>query len=73
MFPTPITAILAPDRLGVRTRNNESAARTVKSFPLYESMIDFFKDCLDRKKLQRVKDVTYNKETGEITTIGAVV
>jgi hypothetical protein len=37
-----------------------------------QSMIDFFKDCLDRKKLQRVKDVTYNKETGEITHIAAL-
>jgi hypothetical protein len=29
----------------------------------------FFRDCLDKKKLQRVKDVIYNKETGEITEI----
>jgi hypothetical protein len=38
----------------------------------YESLIIFFKDCLDRKKLQRVKDVTYNKETGEIKDIPAL-
>jgi len=38
----------------------------------YNSLIAFFKDCLDRKKLQRVKDVTYNKETGEIKDIPAL-
>ena len=32
----------------------------------------FFRDCLDKKKLQRVKDVIYNKETGEITDIPAL-
>ena len=35
----------------------------------YEQLIYFFKDCLDKKKLQRVKDVNYNKETGEINSI----
>jgi len=38
----------------------------------YESLIHFFRDCLDRKKLQRVKDVNYNKETGEIKDIPAL-
>ena len=32
-------------------------------------MIVFLRNCLDKKKLQRVKDVLYNKETGEITDI----
>jgi len=32
-------------------------------------LVHFFKDCLDRKKLQRVKDVTYDKETGTIKEI----
>ena len=35
-------------------------------------LINFFKDCLDRKKLQRVKDVTYNKDTGEIKDVPAL-
>ena len=32
-------------------------------------LIKFFKDCLDRKKLQRVKDVVYDKEHGAIKEI----
>ena len=35
----------------------------------YDILITFFRDCLDKKKLQRVKDVNYNKETGEIKDI----
>lgn len=35
----------------------------------YDVLITFFRDCLDKKKLQRVKDVNYNKETGEIKDI----
>ena len=38
----------------------------------YEQLIAFFRDCLDKKKLQRVKDVNYNKETGEIKDIPAL-
>lgn len=38
----------------------------------YEQLIAFFKDCLDKKKLQRVKDVNYNKDTGEIKDIPAL-
>ena len=38
----------------------------------YLLLIVFFKDCLDKKKLQRVKDVNYNKETGEIKDIPAL-
>jgi hypothetical protein len=37
-----------------------------------ESLISFFKDCLDRKKLQRIKDVLYDKETGVIKEIPAL-
>jgi hypothetical protein len=32
-------------------------------------LLVFFNDCLDRKKLQKVKDVIYNKETGVIKDI----
>ena len=32
----------------------------------YDQLILFFKDCLDKKKLQRVKDVNYNKENENI-------
>lgn len=32
-------------------------------------LVSFLKDCLERKKIQRVKDVTYNKITGDITDI----
>jgi hypothetical protein len=38
----------------------------------YQELINFFKDCLDRKKLQRVKDVTYIKDTGEIKDVPAL-
>jgi len=38
----------------------------------YQQLISFFRDCLDKKKLQRVKDVNYNKETGEIKDIPAL-
>ena len=32
----------------------------------------FLKDCIDRKKLQRVKDVIYDKDTGNIKEIPAL-
>jgi hypothetical protein len=32
-------------------------------------LLDFLKTCLDRKKLQRVKDVVYDKTTGSIKEI----
>ena len=35
-------------------------------------MIAFFKDCLDRKKFQRVKDVIYDKTSGLIKEIPAL-
>jgi len=37
-----------------------------------ELLTAFLKDCLDRKKLQRVKDVIYDKETGTIKDIPAL-
>jgi hypothetical protein len=37
-----------------------------------QQLIAFFRDCLDKKRLQRVKDVNYNKETGEIKDIPAL-
>ena len=37
-----------------------------------KTLMTFFKDCLDKKKLQRVKDVSYNKDTGEIKEVPAL-
>jgi hypothetical protein len=37
-----------------------------------ENLIKFLKDCLDRKKLQRIKDVIYDKENGLIKEIPAL-
>ena len=36
-------------------------------------LVKFFKDCLDKKKLARVKDVIYDKVTGEIKEIPALL
>ena len=38
----------------------------------YNKMVAFFKDCLDKKKLQRVKDVVYDKDNGVIKEIPAL-
>jgi hypothetical protein len=38
----------------------------------YNKLIAFFRDCLDRKKLLRVKDIICDKETGEIKSIPAL-
>lgn len=35
-------------------------------------MVAFLKDCIDRKKLQRVKDVSYDKINGTIKEIPAL-
>lgn len=35
-------------------------------------LVNFLKDCLDRKKLQRVKDVIYDKTTGFVKDIPAL-
>lgn len=37
-----------------------------------ELLITFLKDCLERKKLQRVKDVVYDKEFGNVKDIPAL-
>jgi hypothetical protein len=37
-----------------------------------DNLISFLKDCLDRKKLQRIKDVLYDKENGTIKEIPAL-
>lgn len=39
----------------------------------YNKLVAFFKDCLDKKKLQRVKDVEYNRETCEIVNIPSLI
>lgn len=38
----------------------------------HKSLLSFLKDCLDRKKLQRVKDVIYDKSNGEVKDIPAL-
>jgi hypothetical protein len=38
----------------------------------HDKLIQFFGHCLDTKKLQRVKDVIYNKENGQIKDIPAL-
>jgi len=37
-----------------------------------KALVSFFKDCLDKKKLIRVKDVIYDKVTGNIKEIPAL-
>ena len=37
-----------------------------------QMLITFLKDCLDKKKIQRIKDVIYDKETGAIKEIPAL-
>jgi hypothetical protein len=39
----------------------------------YKKLILFFRDCLDKKKMQRVKDVDYDKNTGIIKNIPALI
>ena len=36
------------------------------------NLIIFLKDCLDRKKLQRIKDVSFDKENGKVKDIPAL-
>ena len=38
----------------------------------YSKLVAFFKDCLDKKRLQRVKDVVYDKDAGEIKEVPAL-
>ena len=37
-----------------------------------KNLVSFLKDCLDKKKLQRVKDVIYDKITGSVKDIPAL-
>jgi len=39
----------------------------------YSEFINFLKDCLDRKKLQKVKDVIYDKDSGLIKEIPGLI
>ena len=39
----------------------------------YEIMFDFLKDALEKKKLQRIKDIIYDKQTGIIKEIPGLV
>ncbi len=39
----------------------------------YDSLVSYFKDCLDKKKLHKVKEVNYNKDTGLIASIPGLV
>lgn len=48
-----------------KTQNNLSEEESTMLF-------SFLKDCIDRKKLQRVKDVLYDKENGSIKDIPAL-
>ena len=36
-------------------------------------LINFFRDCLDKKKLNKVKDVVYNKVTGNISDVPLLI
>lgn len=38
-----------------------------------DRLLDFFRDCLDKKKLMKEKDVVYNRETGIITNITSLM
>jgi len=38
----------------------------------HKTLLSFLKDCLDRKKLQRVKDVIYDKTNGEVKDVPAL-
>ena len=38
----------------------------------HDKLVSFLKESLDRKKLQRVKDVSYDKEKGEIKEVPAL-
>ncbi len=49
-----------------KTKNNLSDEQ-------YNILITYFKDCLDKKRLQKVKDVVYDKETGLIKDIPILV
>jgi hypothetical protein len=37
------------------------------------ALVNFFRDCLDKKKLNKVKDVVYNKVTGNISDVPLLI
>jgi hypothetical protein len=37
-----------------------------------QTLITFLKECLDKKKLQRIKDIIYDRENGEVKEIPAL-
>lgn len=39
----------------------------------YNSLVNYFKDCLDKKKLYKVKEVNYDKVSGLITSIPGLI
>ena len=39
----------------------------------YNKLVSFFKECLDRKKLQRVKDVKYDAISGEVNDVPSLI
>lgn len=39
----------------------------------YNTLVEFIKECLNKKKLNRIKDVNYNTETGRIKAINGLV
>ena len=47
-------------------KDNGYPAKEVKNLKM------FFVDCLNKSKLQKTKDVVYNKDAGEITSIPAL-
>jgi len=51
----------------------EYASKYELSEEEHEKLLAFFKDCLDKKKLHRVKDVVYNKETGLVINIPSLL
>jgi hypothetical protein len=45
------------------------ALKNVLTTEEHELLVTFLKDCLDRKRLSRVKDVEYDKKTGEVSSV----
>jgi hypothetical protein len=52
---------------------NEYATKNNFSEEEETSLVQFFRDCLDKKKLGKVKDVVYNKVSGTITDVPLLI
>jgi hypothetical protein len=52
---------------------NEYSVKNSLSEEETNVLVDFFKDCLDKKKLNKVKDVSYDKITGCVTDIPLLI